>query len=1490
MTQTKVVCPILDDSKTFADWKKEVEFWQIATNIRPRQQAATVFLSLEGKSREAVLELPTAVVGAEDGSGFQAMMDKLDSLWKEDENLEAFNAYERFEQYKRPANMDVKEFIVAFERLNNRLVATGTVLPEGVLAYRLLKSAALTPEQEQLSKATVETFTFDAMCNKLKSIFGDLNKNSRQDGSSGIIRMEPKQEEAYIMEDAYYGHAARRGSFNEMKGREERGAGRGRGTYRDNRNDRNDRPGGRYMPERNDRQSQSGGPTQDRRYTGNTDTRRKTNPVDNYGQPSKCGNCGNIYHWRRECPEKRARTPFFTGFVNSSIQECYVSKLVGETLSSGILDCGCTKTVCGKDWYEDFVQNMTTEDKKCVQEARSEVPYKFGGNDIVSSYQCATIPVYVGNQRCTLETEVVDIDLPLLISKQAMKSTGMILDFNKDSATLNGEEISLDTTSSGHYALSLTRQRNQLVEMSTPGSSEQKPQKAFMAFDVSGRTAQEKKKSAIKLHRQFGHPSHEKLASLVKLSGSRDEEFMKALQETAERCETCKKYKKKNPRPVVGLSLSRDFNATIAMDLKQIQGKLILHMIDLATRFSQAAVVNNKRRETIVEAVLRFWVNTFGVPDRILTDNGGEFNNRDMQDMAENLNTEVMTTAAESPWSNGVCERHNAVIGQMVTKMMSDSDISLEMALAWAVNAKNSLHNVYGFSPSQLVFGRNPNLPSVLNDKIPALNGTTQSEEVARHLNAMHGARRAFVESEASTKIRRALRHNVREATTMTFEPGNRVYYKRIDSDYWRGPAVVIGKDSHQVILKHGGLFVRAHPTSLQKIEEEPDFRSSVVEESQPNCSTMVQSQSCHDNGADEEGMEEDGDEDGEDREHQSAQGNDLMSFDEGITPDDQNQSLPIEDSASESLLDDFPPTPGIPVPTSTPIREREEPNTSAVPGPTAHIRYRDKGTEDPWQEGIVINRGGKARGKHKMWMNVQLQPDGEHRCVNFDMVEWRTNPESAFISDSSTHNAAIARAMSAELNNLIENGVYEEINDDGQDHINTKWDFTEKTDGDSTWIKARLVAKGFQENTDDLRKDSPTCSKTNLRTVLAIAATNKWKVSSIDIKSAFLQGRQIEREVIVKPPKEAGKGKLWRLRKALYGLNDAAREWYLKVHETIAEMGGTRSTYDNAIFYWQKDDQLCGLCTTHVDDFILSGSPELLDDIEKEIHRRFKVGAHCEGKFTYIGIRVEQTDQGISLSQKSYVDGLEQMQSDCADAGNDAPLDQGGKQALKSLAGQLMWISSHTRPDAAYDVCDISTSVTNATQQDLLKTNKVIRKLKSDEVSIHYSNIGRIEDAEIVCYVDASYGNLKGGASQGAHIIFLKGKNGNFSPISWRSKKLKRIAKSTMAAEGQALGEGADESFAVQGFIRELHNGRAELPITIRTDNYNLAQTVYSTNQITDKRLQMDLAIIREMLEKKELARVEWVPGEMQLADCLTKKGASSRKLMLALSGRWKM
>ena len=94
----------------------------------------------------------------------------------------------------------------------------------------------------------------------------------------------------------------------------------------------------------------------------------------------------------------------------------------------------------------------------------------------------------------------------------------------------------------------------------------------------------------------------------------------------------------------------------------------------------------------------------FGSPKKFLVDNGGEFNNEDFRSLCENVNILILTTAAESTWCNGLIERHNAIVAYTVTKTIEDAGCELELALSWAVAAKNSLKNVNGFS-SNLFWG-----------------------------------------------------------------------------------------------------------------------------------------------------------------------------------------------------------------------------------------------------------------------------------------------------------------------------------------------------------------------------------------------------------------------------------------------------------------------------------------------------------------------------------------------------------------------------------------------------------------------------------------------------------------------------------------------------------------------------------------------------------------------------------------------------------------
>ena len=210
----------------------------------------------------------------------------------------------------------------------------------------------------------------------------------------------------------------------------------------------------------------------------------------------------------------------------------------------------------------------------------------------------------------------------------------------------------------------------------------------------------------------------------------------------------------------------------------------------------------------------------FGAPNLFLSDNKGEFKNELFREMGEQLNINIKTTAAESPWSNSIVEKQNGVIGNMMEKVMLDIGCSLEFALAWCISTKNLLLISYQYSPNQLVFGYNPNFPSVMRNKPPALEGVIVSKLIALHLNALHLARKRFIESEADEKLCRELRHKTRLSTSKVFQSSDHVFYKRSDSGYWKGPGTVFGHDNKQVFVRHGGIYLGVSPYHLQLANE----------------------------------------------------------------------------------------------------------------------------------------------------------------------------------------------------------------------------------------------------------------------------------------------------------------------------------------------------------------------------------------------------------------------------------------------------------------------------------------------------------------------------------------------------------------------------------------------------------------------------------------------------------------------------------------------
>ena len=125
----------------------------------------------------------------------------------------------------------------------------------------------------------------------------------------------------------------------------------------------------------------------------------------------------------------------------------------------------------------------------------------------------------------------------------------------------------------------------------------------------------------------------------------------------------------------------------------------------------------------------------FGSPEKFLSENGEEFSNETYREKNEKLNVVTLTTAEESPLSNGTVEHHNLVVPESMKKIIQDVKCLPEVAnLAWAIGTKNSLQNYGGFSPNQLVFGHNINPPPVLTDALPTLENCTSSDIIRKKM------------------------------------------------------------------------------------------------------------------------------------------------------------------------------------------------------------------------------------------------------------------------------------------------------------------------------------------------------------------------------------------------------------------------------------------------------------------------------------------------------------------------------------------------------------------------------------------------------------------------------------------------------------------------------------------------------------------------------------------------------------------------------------
>ena len=198
----------------------------------------------------------------------------------------------------------------------------------------------------------------------------------------------------------------------------------------------------------------------------------------------------------------------------------------------------------------------------------------------------------------------------------------------------------------------------------------------------------------------------------------------------------------------------------------------------------------------------------------------------------------------------------------------------------------------------------------------------------------------------------------------------------------------------------------------------------------------------------------------------------------------------------------------------------------------------------------------------------------------------------------------------------------------------------------------------------------------------------------------------------------------------------------------------------------------------------------------------------------------------------------------------------------------------------------ELSSRFKNCHIVDLIRANKNLLKLKQQKSFIKFPNLGLCQTWKIVVFSDAALANMSNVfSSVGGNVIFLVGENNKSTAIAWSCAKIKRVVRSTLAAEMLSLTEALEQAYSLKAIILELTGAMSDnIQIEAYVDNKSVRDAVYSAKSVKDSKLKLDVEAIKEMLHKKEVSKIQWIAGEKMIANSLTKRGAASWDLLSAI------
>eukprot|EP00435_Cladocopium_sp_Y103_P004696 s6476_g1.t1 len=503
------------------------------------------------------------------------------------------------------------------------------------------------------------------------------------------------------------------------------------------------------------------------------------------------------------------------------------------------------------------------------------------------------------------------------------------------------------------------------------------------------------------------------------------------------------------------------------------------------------------------------------------------------------------------------------------------------------------------------------------------------------------------------------------------------------------------------------------------------------------------------------------------------------------------------------------------------------------------------------------------------------------------------------------------AKAKEAELSCWLQTSALKPVL---RKHLNpeqilrSRWVLTWKTvdekdnHGSSRKAKARLVVLGYQDpRLTEVQRDAPTLTREGRHTVLQLISSQQWVLTSFDIKTAFLRGKaDSDNPLAMEPPKELrdrmqlSQDQVCALIGNAYGRVDAPLLFYKELTQQLKNLGFKMHPLEPCVHYlesWKNGQRtLHGVLGTHVDDGICGGDEWFHSKLEV-LRQSLPFGSFKQRKFVFTGIQLEQLpDFSIRANQRDYIRAILPIEVGKHRRNNlQETVTEKEMSNLRGLIGSLQYATTHTRPDMAAKLGEIQVQLSKPTVSTLLEANKVLREAQQvDDVSICFRSIGP-QDVTHVVFGDASFASPKQLASFQGTMVFAttpqlhENQKSPISPLSWSSKKISRVVRSTLSAEAFSMSRSVDKmgwcrllwgTLTVPDFkwrnppeaFGQLH---AAIIVTDCKSLYDLVSR-RAMPACEEYRTTLEVLLIKERCA--EHCHFRWIPTALQLADPLTK------------------